>query len=67
MYGSYPEMTIAMRYLAAKWDRVKLFLAKPPKKPWPLTLEEILATAERIRNEPRVRITLEQSKAKAYR
>jgi MoaA/NifB/PqqE/SkfB family radical SAM enzyme len=67
MYGSYPEMTIAMRYLAAKWDRVKLFLAKPPKKPWPLTLEEILGTAERIRNEPRVRITLEQSEAKAYR
>lgn len=58
MYGSYPEMTIAMRYLAAKWDRVKLFLAKPPKKPWPLSLEEILATAERIRTEPRERIEL---------
>lgn len=58
MYGSYPEMTIAMRYLAAKWDRVKLFLAKPPKKPWPLSLDEILATAERIRTEPRERITL---------
>src|SRR6185503_2951970 len=32
MYGSYPEMTIAMRYLAAKWERIKLFLASPPAK-----------------------------------
>jgi MoaA/NifB/PqqE/SkfB family radical SAM enzyme len=61
MYGSYPEMTIAMRYLAAKWDRVKLFLARPPKKPWPLSVDEILATAERIRTEPRERITLGES------
>jgi molybdenum cofactor biosynthesis enzyme MoaA len=49
MYGSYPEMTISMRYLAAKWDRVKLFLASPPHKPWPISYEELLAKAERIR------------------
>lgn len=58
MYGSYPEMTISMRYLAAKWDRVKLFLAAPPKKPWPMTYEELLAKAEQIRSEPRSRIRL---------
>jgi MoaA/NifB/PqqE/SkfB family radical SAM enzyme len=58
MYGSYPEMTIAMRYLAAKWDRVKLFLATPPKKPWPLSHDEILAVAERVRTEPRDRVAL---------
>ena len=26
MYGSYPEMSIAMRYLRAKFERLKLFL-----------------------------------------
>lgn len=51
MFGSYPEMTIAMRYLAAKWDRVKLFLAAPPEKPWPVSYEQMLAIAERIRTE----------------
>lgn len=58
MYGSYPEMTIAMRYLAAKWERVKLFLAAPPTKKWPFTYEQLLAHAERIRTEPRDRIAL---------
>ena len=51
-------MTISMRYLAAKWDRLKLFLAKPPKKPWPMTYEQLLTKAETIRNESRERITL---------
>ncbi len=67
MYGSYPEMTIAMRYLAAKWDRVKLFLARPPKRPWPLSLDEILATAERVRSEPRDRIRLTEQQSTATR
>lgn len=58
MYGSYPEMTIAMRYLAAKWERMKLFLAAPPAKKWPVSYEQMLAIAERIRTEPRERITL---------
>lgn len=62
MYGSYPEMTIAMRYLAATWDRVKLFIARPPTKPWPLTLEQVRATAERIRSEPRERISVESER-----
>ena len=58
MFGSYPEMTIAMRYLAAKWDRVKLFLAAPPVKKWPFTYEKLVEIAERIRNERRERIEL---------
>ena len=58
MYGSYPEMTIAMRYLAAKWERIKLFLAAPPAKNWPIGYEEMLAIAERIRSERRERVSL---------
>ncbi|MBI5771131.1 MAG: radical SAM protein [Verrucomicrobia bacterium] len=58
LFGSYPEMTIAMRYLAAKWERVKLFLAAPPEKKWPVTYEQMLAMAGRIRTEPRERISL---------
>jgi MoaA/NifB/PqqE/SkfB family radical SAM enzyme len=65
MYGSYPEMTIAMRFLQAKIDRVKLFLAAPPEKKWPFTCEELLAIAERIRNEKRERITLPSREAAA--
>lgn len=52
MYGSYPEMTISMRYLKAKLERVKLFLTSPPAKNWPLTYEELLAIAEKIRTKP---------------
>ena len=58
MYGSYPEMTIAMRYLRTKLERLKLFLLSPPAKRWPITYESLLAAAERIRNEPRTRIEL---------
>jgi MoaA/NifB/PqqE/SkfB family radical SAM enzyme len=55
MYGSYPEMTISMRFMAAKLQRVGTFLTSPPKKKWPLTYEELLAKAEAIRNERRER------------
>ena len=58
MYGSYPEMTISMRYLAAKWERVKLFLTAPPAKPWPLTYEQLVSKAEEIRTAARDRIRL---------
>ncbi|MBI4423398.1 MAG: radical SAM protein [Elusimicrobia bacterium] len=50
MYGSYPEITISMRYLAAKWDRVKLFLASPIEKKWPISYEAMLETAGKIRD-----------------
>lgn len=58
MYGSYPEMTIAMRYLAAKWERIKLFLAAPPVKKWPLDYDKMLTIADRIRTEKRERISI---------
>jgi hypothetical protein len=58
MYGSYPEMTISMRHLRVKLERLKLFFAAPPQKPWPLTYDSLLATAERIRQEPRDRVQL---------
>jgi MoaA/NifB/PqqE/SkfB family radical SAM enzyme len=58
MYGSYPEMTISMRFLKATLERIKLFVTKPPKKNWPISYEEMLSIAERIRTEPRERIRI---------
>jgi MoaA/NifB/PqqE/SkfB family radical SAM enzyme len=55
MYGSYPEMTISMRFMAAKIQRVRTFLTSPPAKKWPVTYEQLLDIAKRIRNEPRER------------
>ncbi|MDD5276306.1 MAG: radical SAM protein [Methylovulum sp.] len=55
MYGSYPEMTISMRFMAAKLQRVGTFLTSPPEKNWPLTYEQLLELAEKIRNESRER------------
>ena len=58
MYGSFPEMTIAMRYLKAKMERIKTFITSPPPKKWPVTYEQMLTIAERIRTEKRERISL---------
>jgi molybdenum cofactor biosynthesis enzyme MoaA len=58
MYGSYPEMTISMRYLKAKMERIKTFITSPPPKNWPVSYEQMLTIAERIRNEKRDRIAL---------
>lgn len=55
MYGSYPEMTISMRYMAAKLQRIGTFLTSPPEKNWPLSYEQLLAIAEKIRSEERER------------
>lgn len=55
MYGSYPEMTISMRYMAAKLQRVGTFLTSPPEKKWPLSYEQLLGLAETILNEDRDR------------
>lgn len=55
MYGSYPEMTISMRFMAAKLQRVGTFLTSPPLKAWPLSYEDLLEKAESIRNEKRER------------
>ena len=62
MYGSYPEMTISMRYMAAKLQRVGTFLTSPPEKNWPLSYEQLLMLAEKIRSEDRER---PQSRANA--
>jgi hypothetical protein len=51
-------MTISMRYLKAKLERIRTFITSPPPKRWPVSYEEMLAIAERIRTEPRERITL---------
>ncbi|HAH31250.1 MAG TPA: hypothetical protein DCL44_02930 [Elusimicrobia bacterium] len=56
MYGSYPEMSISMRYMAAKLQRVKTFLTSPPEKNWPLNYERLLELAEKIRGESRERL-----------
>ena len=48
MYGSYPEITISMRFLAAKIQRIKTFVIDPPEKCWPLEYEELLEIAEGI-------------------
>jgi hypothetical protein len=47
-----------MRYLKGKFERMKLFLAAPPIKKWPVTYEQLLALAERIRSESRERASL---------
>lgn len=64
MYGSYPEMTISMRFLAAKLQRVGTFLTSPPAKNWPLSYEQLLTLAEKIRGETRDR---PQSRTEAKR
>ena len=56
MYGSYPEMTIAMRFMAAKIQRIKTFLTSPPEKNWPFTYDELLEIAHRIAFEKRERL-----------
>jgi MoaA/NifB/PqqE/SkfB family radical SAM enzyme len=48
MYGSYPEMSISMRYMAAKLQRIQNFFTAPPPKPWPLSYTELIHTAETI-------------------
>lgn len=58
MYGSYPEMTISMRYLKPKLERIRTFLTSPPPKRWPISYERMVDIAERIRTEPRERIHL---------
>jgi MoaA/NifB/PqqE/SkfB family radical SAM enzyme len=57
MYGSYPEMTISMRFMMAKLQRVRTFITSPPAKNWPLSYERLLDLAEQIRSEPRERPT----------
>jgi MoaA/NifB/PqqE/SkfB family radical SAM enzyme len=55
MYGSYPEMTISMRFMAAKLQRIGTFLTSPPAKNWPLTYEQLVELAANIQSESRER------------
>ena len=60
MYGSYPEMSISMRYLGAKFQRVRTFLTSPPAKRWPVDYSFLIDLASRIaserRDRPRARV-----------
>jgi len=48
MYGSYPEMSISMRYVVAKVQRVRTFFTSPPVKNWPLQYEQLVELAQQI-------------------
>jgi MoaA/NifB/PqqE/SkfB family radical SAM enzyme len=50
MYGSYPEITISMRFMKAKLQRIKTFLTAQPKKNWPLSYDFLVEKAKSIRN-----------------
>lgn len=64
MYGSYPEMTISMRFMAAKLQRMRTFFTSPPKKNWPLNYEQLIDLAEQIRLAPRERLRSRQAAKK---
>ena len=51
MYGSYPEMTIAMRYFRATVQRIGNFLTKPASKPWPISDDKLFELARNIYDE----------------
>ena len=51
MYGSYPEISISMRFLYAKIQRIQNFFTKQPKKKWPLNYEQIIDIAKSVQNE----------------
>ena len=48
MYGSYPEISISMRFLEAKIQRAKTFIFDPPEKNWPLSYDEIIEISNNI-------------------
>lgn len=48
MYGSYPEMSISMRFLRAKLQRMRTFVTKPVPKKWPQSPESLNTLAQSI-------------------
>jgi len=43
MYGCYSEVTISMRFMKAKLQRIQQFFVSPPEKTnWPISYEELL-------------------------
>ena len=64
MYGSYPEMTISMRFMAAKLQRLQTFFtASPAKDNWPLSYADLLEIASATRGEVRERPQVARRKA----
>ncbi|MFC1867381.1 radical SAM protein [Thermodesulfobacteriota bacterium] len=61
MYGSYPEMSISMRFMAAKLQRLSTFFTSPPVKNWPLSYEQLIELAEKIRSASHDRLPSRQS------
>ena len=49
-------MSISMRFMAAKIQRIGNFLTSPPQKNWPLEYEELLEIANRTKTEDRHRL-----------
>lgn len=49
MFGSFPEITISMRFRAAQIQRARLFFTSQPKKKWPISYEQILENINNIR------------------
>jgi hypothetical protein len=50
MFGSYPEITITARYWNATLERIRVFLARPPVRDWPLTVKDLEDIASDIRS-----------------
>jgi MoaA/NifB/PqqE/SkfB family radical SAM enzyme len=48
MYGSYPEMSISMRFYAAKLQRIQTFFTRPPKKHWPFEYGDLIEICHSI-------------------
>jgi MoaA/NifB/PqqE/SkfB family radical SAM enzyme len=57
MYGSYPEISISMRYLSATLQRISTFGLKNKKENWPLNYEHLIDTAKEIVTRKRDRLS----------
>ena len=56
MYGSYPEISISMRYLAATMQRLSTFGLKNNNDSWPLKYDDLRIKANEILTEERSRL-----------
>ncbi|MBI3941259.1 MAG: radical SAM protein [Acidobacteria bacterium] len=48
MYGSFPEISISAHYPLELLKRGRVFSGTSLKKPWPLTVDQVVAIAERV-------------------
>ena len=51
MYGSYPEISISMRFMMAKLQRIRNFIIDKPYRNWPVSYEDMLEAAKEIERE----------------